>query len=162
MPKLFLCGAAVLAIAGCADSSSKPRQVSLSGDLKFASCMRSHGVPNFPDPSSGGGLSLNGSGINPQSPSFQGAQRACAKFQPGGSGFPKMSEAQKQRALRFAQCMRANGEPNFPDPSLTPPKGTVSVLLLRGMVFAFQQPPDPQAPAFKQAASRCGFTPGKP
>ena len=49
--------------------------------LKFSRCMRSHGVPNFPDPSSasGGGFGLifGGSGIDPAAPLFRKAQRSC-------------------------------------------------------------------------------------
>lgn len=123
--------------------------------------MRSHGVPNFPDPSPGGGLSIApGSGLNPRSPSFQAAQKACRKFQPlGPAVFPKMSEAHKRAALHFAACMRTHGEPNFPDPVFSPPKNAVTLLALRGMFFAFGpgQQLDPQSPAFKQAARACGF-----
>jgi hypothetical protein len=49
--------------------------------LEFARCMRSHGVPNFPDPKVVTGA--NGQqeaylpGINPQSPAFQSAAKAC-------------------------------------------------------------------------------------
>ena len=83
--------------------------------------MRSHGVPNFPDPIPDGDLSLErNSGINPQSPSFQAAQTACSKFQPGGPGsFPRSPRRRGGRRCSFAQCMRAHGEPNFPDPALT-------------------------------------------
>ena len=41
--------------------------------LAYSRCMRSHGVPNFPDPKQvGGGIQISGSapGINPQSPLF--------------------------------------------------------------------------------------------
>ena len=53
------------------------------GASKAARCMRSHGVPNFPDPQfqtgPGGGLGvrIGGPGINPRSPAFQAAQKAC-------------------------------------------------------------------------------------
>jgi hypothetical protein len=56
--------------------------------LKFSACMRSHGVPNFPDPKfSNGGTSLkigSSSGINPSSPQFQAAQKACQSDSPLG------------------------------------------------------------------------------
>ena len=55
--------------------------------LAFSSCMRSHGVPGFPDPTfSKGGASLEihaGSGLDPGSPQFQAAQSACQKDLPG-------------------------------------------------------------------------------
>lgn len=51
--------------------------------LAMSKCMRSHGVPNFPDPQFGAGpgggvgIRLNGSGLDPNSPAFQAAQKAC-------------------------------------------------------------------------------------
>jgi hypothetical protein len=55
--------------------------------------------------------------------------------------------------------MRANGQPDFPDPTLGAPAGARLVLVLRGMVFAPGPGIDPKSPAFKQAATRCGVTP---
>jgi hypothetical protein len=162
MRRLSLIGIAVLVTAGCG-SSSKPHGVAFDSGLKFASCMRSHGVPNFPDPSPGGGLKIApGSGLNPQSPSFQAAQKACQRFQPlGPAAFPKMSAAQKRQALHFAQCMRSQGEPNFPDPGFSPPKGATAILALRGMFFAFGpgQQLEPKSPAFQRAIKACGLRP---
>ncbi|HEX4864672.1 MAG TPA: hypothetical protein VFV02_11400 [Acidimicrobiales bacterium] len=59
---------------------------------KFAQCMRANGVPDFPDPNSGG-LSIQvhpGSDLNPQSPTFQNASKLCAKKTgvPGIGGTP--------------------------------------------------------------------------
>jgi hypothetical protein len=48
--------------------------------LKFAGCMRAHGVPNFPDPTGAGFAFLPPVGFNPQSPQVQAAQRACRKY----------------------------------------------------------------------------------
>jgi hypothetical protein len=51
--------------------------------LAHAQCMREHGVPNFPDPTfsaDGGGVTISSGGrggIDPRSPAFQQAQRAC-------------------------------------------------------------------------------------
>ena len=49
--------------------------------LNFAKCMRSHSVPNFPDPkvisSSSGNQLVYLPGINLQSPAFQAAAKAC-------------------------------------------------------------------------------------
>jgi hypothetical protein len=47
--------------------------------LKFSACMRSHGVPNFPDPkfSGGGNVEMNMSGVNAGSPQVQAAAKAC-------------------------------------------------------------------------------------
>jgi hypothetical protein len=64
--------------------------------LKFARCMRAHGV-NMPDPQAdgggikmtmraGGGNGNTGAGIDPRSPAFQSAQKECGRFMPGGKG----------------------------------------------------------------------------
>jgi len=58
--------------------------------LEFAKCMRSHGVPNFPDPGPGGQFTLP-PGLNYQSPQLQNADKACQKIMPmnpGGQGTP--------------------------------------------------------------------------
>lgn len=61
--------------------SAKQRQALLA----HAECMRTHGVPNFPDPkittiNGGTAVSSGGPGINPQSPAFQQAQKECQKL----------------------------------------------------------------------------------
>jgi hypothetical protein len=120
--------------------------------------MRGHGVPSFPDPSANGAIQLS-AGSNPQSPAFQAAQKACSRFAPFKAGPPKMSASQRRAAVRFAACMRANGQTGFPDPTLLAAPGATHVVVLQGMVFAFQGGIDPKSPAFRQAATRCGVTP---
>jgi hypothetical protein len=58
--------------------------------LRYATCMRSHGVANFPDPvSNGKGFSFPAvSGVHPHSKQFQSAQQACQAFLPAGGGGP--------------------------------------------------------------------------
>ena len=64
-------------------------QQALAKDIKFAKCMRSHGLPNFPDPkeTSGGITFGNGNGplpgVEKGSPQFRAAQRACQALLPG-------------------------------------------------------------------------------
>ena len=55
--------------------------------LHYAQCMRTHGVPNFPDPGSGGGFTIPNS-IDQNSSFFQAAERACEQLLPGASGPP--------------------------------------------------------------------------
>jgi hypothetical protein len=75
-------------IAGGPPSPAQQAKM-LASLLKYSGCMRSHGVPNFPDPTSspGGavGLAINSSmGIDPNSAIFQRAQQACQSLAPGG------------------------------------------------------------------------------
>jgi hypothetical protein len=59
--------------------------------LAMANCMRSHGVPNFPDPQfksipgGGAGVQIGGAGIDPSSPAFQNAAKQCGSIF-GGKG----------------------------------------------------------------------------
>jgi hypothetical protein len=53
--------------------------------LKAAACIRSHGVPNFPDPTfSGGGVHIEHQGLNERSPAFKAAVQSCESLIPGG------------------------------------------------------------------------------
>lgn len=53
------------------------------GMLKSARCMRSHGVPNFPDSTfSGTGVRVGEKELNPQTPAFQRAVRRCRGTKP--------------------------------------------------------------------------------
>jgi hypothetical protein len=60
--------------------------------LKFARCMRAHGI-DMPDPQVAGdgmGMLQKGpTGVNPNAPRFQEAQKECGKLMPGGG--PKTS-----------------------------------------------------------------------
>src|SRR6516162_3760030 len=65
------------------------KQGHVSQALRFSVCIRSHGVPGFPDPTvaQGGtavGFKLGNTDQN--SPQFQAAARACRKFEPGMAG----------------------------------------------------------------------------
>jgi hypothetical protein len=157
----------VLCLAACgggsagrqAGSTDTTARSGVNQGVKFAGCMRAHGVPNFPDPSASGGIGITpGSGLDPQSPAFQAAQKACGKLLPGGGpGARKPPEAQFQAGLAFARCMRAHGLPRFPDPLASAPSGSGPIISLRGMMFKPGPGLEPQSPAFGQAASRCGL-----
>ena len=51
--------------------------------LSYAECVRSHGVPNFPDPGSDGRIPDPATvGIDQRSPKFEAANQACSKYRP--------------------------------------------------------------------------------
>jgi hypothetical protein len=56
--------------------------------LRFARCMRQHGVPKFPDPSAQGLLLGPDSSVDPTSPAFKAAQKACQPIMAGVLGSP--------------------------------------------------------------------------
>ena len=118
--------------------------------LEYANCMRTHGVPNFADPK----ITVSGTELfmqNPQmtptevaSPAYQSASGACAKYLPQQPQAPAVAGAgnSQQQAVRFADCMRAHGVPNFPDPTT-------------GGAFKLGRAINPQAPAVIAAMNRC-------
>jgi hypothetical protein len=89
--------------------------------VQFAKCMRSNGVSNFPDPNASGQLTIdaiaNGSGVDTSSAAFQQALSACKDLEPPGFTGTTRSAQQQEAGLRFAQCIRNNGVPDFPDPT---------------------------------------------
>jgi hypothetical protein len=124
----------------------------------YSACMRSHGVPTFPDPGGTGQIRLDPrklaeSGIDVDSPRFKRAARACLRLQPKGAGSTarQPTAAQQQAMLRFARCMRSHGVPNFPDPQ---PGGALDLA---------QKVAAPNSPQFKAAEHICrNFVPGAP
>ena len=83
--------------------------------MKYASCMRKHGVKDFPDPRTKGTGSVMLS--IPDSPAATAAKKGCRQLLPGG-GSPSASEQAQRLAslLKYAACMRNHGVTNFPDP----------------------------------------------
>jgi hypothetical protein len=89
-----------------------------NGALAFSRCMRSHGVPAYPDPSSGGMLpKKTPQRVGVSSSEFQVAESACIHLVPNG-GQPTQAEIAQYRSvmLVYARCMRAHGVSNMPDP----------------------------------------------
>jgi hypothetical protein len=64
---------------GTQDSQEQAKQLQTA--LKYAACIRAHGMPNFPDPKlhAGGGIEM---GEAPDSPQFKIAQKACGHLAP--------------------------------------------------------------------------------
>jgi hypothetical protein len=89
----------------------------VADELAFSRCVRAHGVPNYPDPLANGQLPPN---TNKQqlvsNPRLASASRACGHLIPQ-SVVTAQNQADLREYVRFAQCMRSHGVPNFPDPS---------------------------------------------
>ena len=151
-----------LAIAACGSSSNTstsgfgPSSASKAQiGLEFARCMRDHGVSDFPDPSTQGNISVNPSEVS--SPAFQTAQQACQKLLPNKGPPPQMTASERRAAVKFSECMRTHGEPDFPDPTQGSSSGSGPTLVLNGMLFPVGPGLDPKSPEFQQAAERCGI-----
>jgi hypothetical protein len=89
--------------------------------VRFAACMRDHGVSGFPDPDPSGELTIdavaNDARIDTDSATFKAAIGACRALEPPGFTGRKRTAAQQSSALRFAQFMRDDGVPDLPDPA---------------------------------------------
>lgn len=118
-----------------------------SGDpVAYAKCMRANGVPDFPDPDSDGRFQFgSGGGIDPNSAQFKEADGKCQQYAPAGGKTTRepVGRPSTEEQLKYSQCMRANGVPQFPDPGADgqmPP-------LINGI--------DPESPQFKKADEAC-------
>jgi len=143
----------LVALTACGSSGPSSSAGTGSGDalaLKFAECMRSHGVPNFPDP--GQPVGGPGSGINPQAPGFQSAGQKCDKLtnNPQPKGTPA-SASERRAALASSECMRKHGVPDFPDPIFPSGGGIQFQVVGAGS--------SPQSPAFQRAQKICRLGP---
>ncbi|HEV3291246.1 MAG TPA: hypothetical protein VG123_19880 [Streptosporangiaceae bacterium] len=147
-------GMAVL-LTGCGSSGSSPslaRPKKYQKALAFVQCMRTHGEPTFPDPTSQGIVSDSQANIG--SPVLRAAGLACAALLPPGS--LQVTEAQQEQfaglELKRAECMRAHGVTNFPDPSAPgqqgPPPASAGGI-------------GPSSPVFQAAARACDLGPGR-
>jgi len=173
--------AAALLTAGCAfanpfaPANAAARSNAEQMALKWAQCMRQHGV-NVSDPDANGGVRIQATG-NPNAgggnggdsgggavsgggggdggktttgggppPEIQAAMDACKQYQPNGSrSSGPPSQQQLDAAAKFAQCMRDHGIP-MQDPQVS--NGGVS----------FQSGPagtDPNSDQFQQAQQAC-------
>ena len=174
LPIAVVVACGVLVIAGCG-SSSKPSVAStgpskksplsfMMANLKWAECIRSHGVPKLPDPTFGAGgaqVNLSTPAGMLTSPQFFAAERACAKLGLYGAGAAAQeppSPAQMAQALTVSKCMRAHAIYDFPDTTSTPPSNGVHVVEFGdGVSLAIPISIDMSSPLFTRAATTCGF-----
>jgi len=136
--------------------------------VAFAACMRSNGVPDFPDPSAGRGLIFKpGAGVNPVSPAFRAAQAKCKSLLPNGGppgpGSTTHPSAQTlAKLVRIAQCMRDHGVSQFPDPRTSVPSNLdayTEITDFDSAILLFPRTLNLHAPAYKQALAECGAPP---
>ncbi len=134
--------------SGGSGSSASPE----SQAVAYSACMRSHGVPNFPDPqiSSNGNEHKIAMKVTPGitgNPHFKSAQQACSRLLPGGPGEGpnhQITLSEQSQYLKAAACIRSHGVPNFPDPTFS-----------GGGVHIAHQGLNESSPAFKAAVQAC-------
>jgi len=168
--RLGLIGAVIwctVALAACGSTGPSSAQTSTNATnaallVKYSACLRSHGVPNFPDPSTSqrgdnsfgvDGYNFNlPANLNTQSPAYQSAEKACQGLIGLGGGGSARSRAivakARQAALAQARCMREHGVPNFPDPTVS----SIGAAIVQRSGGAGV---NPRSPAFQQAQKVC-------
>jgi hypothetical protein len=115
---------AVATVAGCGGASAQPHastsvQQIRSAWLAYSDCVRHHGVPGFPDMRVDDSGRVIADDDSPRVP--DAAVRACQDLV---AAVPEWSEQTPPPAAdvlaklrQYAQCMRRNGYPQWPDPA---------------------------------------------
>jgi len=98
---------------GTTSSGANKKLTARDKAVKFAECIRAHGVPDFPDPNAKNQFEY---GVSVSLAVWKRATTACKDLQPPGTLSGKRTPKQQSAALRFAQCVRDNGVKDFPDP----------------------------------------------
>jgi hypothetical protein len=133
---------AVLALAGCGGTRASENDRSSAGasptspsGRAYSVCLRSHGVPNFPDPGRGGQLpKADAQRLGVSDATLRAAQHACRGVVPNPGAVINAGSVDQcmtvgvcprnlvgqvlNEELDFARCMRSHGVPNWPDPSV--------------------------------------------
>lgn len=154
---MFIAVAAVaLLMAGCGGGSSTATTTATTataqtGALAFARCMRAHGLPGWPDPTSTGGFDKSTLRQLGYSKSRVRAveQSACGRFLPADGTPGETVQQQRTRLadeLSFARCMRSHGVRQFPDPDA---RGELSIEMVRAQGI------DTHSPAILQTVRTC-------
>jgi hypothetical protein len=120
------CGGGSHAAASASPSAMSEAQMLVIG-RQYAQCIRDHGLPGFPDPQVVGGRLVmpagdGGEDFKQELGNNQAAQDACgpildqlpATVRHGEDHTPSPQELQQM--TQFAQCVRENGIPEWPDP----------------------------------------------
>ncbi len=111
------------ATTGTVASSSVHGSSGATGLLAYSSCVRSHGVASFPDPTSKGGIPKEtAQQLRVRQSQLQAAQSDCTHLLPAGGTLSgtnnqTITVAQQQYYLKVAACMHSHGVANFPEPS---------------------------------------------
>jgi hypothetical protein len=98
---------------GTASSGANTKLTARDKAVKFAECIRAHGVSDFPDPNAKNQFAY---GVSVSPAVWKQATTACKDLQPPGTLSSKRTPKQQSASLRFAQCVRDHGVKDFPDP----------------------------------------------
>jgi hypothetical protein len=152
-------------VANVSSSATVATTTTQNGLVAFSRCMRSNGMPGFPDPQRfvGGNVKLTIHRLEAGSPHFPAAMSACNHLLPtnGGSGSQETAQQQRTRLadeLSFATCMRSHGVSRFPDPTA---QGDLSVEMVQAQGIDVRSPAVLRVVQACLPASRGALTPAK-
>ena len=140
--------------SGGAPESNEVSAATQEKMVKFAQCMRTHGEPEFPEPAEGHIIvhNQNGHGPNPESSQFQAAEKACKQYAPVKQAPSPAQQAKiQEQALKFSDCMRHHGVPNFPTPEFPAGGHSVRLKVRAGGSTGIE----PNSPQFQAAQKAC-------
>jgi hypothetical protein len=106
-------GTGTVSSSGTTSSAATKKLTARDKAVKFAECIRAHGVSDFPDPNEKNQFEY---GVSVTPAVWGKATSACKDLQPPGTLSSKRTPKQQSASLRFAQCIRDNGVQDFPDP----------------------------------------------
>jgi hypothetical protein len=127
------CSASPSSSAGGASSAGG--SANISSAVAYSQCIRSHGVPSFPDPPGDGQVpKVSAQELGVSDSQLAAAQRACQRLYPAGSGLlnrdsigqceqtgdcpPALVRQAVHDMLIFARCMHSHAVPGWPDPRI--------------------------------------------
>jgi hypothetical protein len=157
-----MAGVALLTVAcssnsGSTGSSGSPQSAGAapsasSNAVAFAQCMRAHGIPSYPDPSSVSGP-IDSSQLGVSDTVYETAKTTCNRLypQPRRSVTTAQQQQDEAQLLKFAKCMRSHGLPSFPDPN---PASTIWGSG-SGQIFTIPSSINPNSPQFTSAENAC-------
>ncbi len=131
--------------------------------VAFSGCVRSRGVPNWPDPTSSGRVPKEtAQQLGVSSAQLQAALNACQHLLPNTGNIDDNPAALNQwwsLMLHFAQCMHSHGVPNWPGPSPYPQDTVEPTFKLQAAGIGFHQGPQPgnivNSPQIEAKVQRC-------
>ena len=148
--------------SGAGGTPNAGQAASSPSAVAYSNCMRSHGVPNYPDPGSDGALPKgNAQQFGVSSSQLQMAESDCQHLYPANDGAIQQCEttgdcpqAVVQQALNimreYAQCLRSHGVARWPDPTLDSQGRPFFDVSAAGLSYQYTH-----SPAFQSKDSEC-------
>jgi hypothetical protein len=150
---------AVASTTGTATASATAQNEAVA----FARCLRTHGLSNWPDPTTGGvfdkaKLRQLGYSVSRVRAVEDGACKHLVPTGPGQQETASQSRTRRADALSFATCMRNHGVARFPDPTAD---GNLTVEMVKAQGIDVRSPTILRVVQSCLPASHGALTPAK-